>query len=98
MVESVVTSATPAEAPAAGLTGWVIQLGAASSQAEAKRDLKRLNTKYGSALKGSTVGLRKVLVSGETVYRLNVAGLSRDKAAALCSRVKGDGGSCAVVR
>jgi hypothetical protein len=98
MVESVVASATPAEAPAAGLTGWVIQLGAASSQAEAKRDLKRLNTKYGSALKGSTVGLRKVLVLGETVYRVNVVGLSRDKAAALCSRVKGDGGSCAVVR
>jgi hypothetical protein len=97
MVESVVASATPAEARAAGSTGWVVQLGAASSEAEAKRDLKRLN-KYGSALKGSTVGLRKVLVSGETVYRVNVAGLSRGKAASLCSRVKGDGGSCSIVR
>ena len=97
MVESVVASATPAEAPAAGSTGWVVQLGAASSEAEAKRDLKRLN-KYGSALKGSTVGLRKVFVSGETVYRVNVAGLSRGKAASLCSRVKDDGGSCSIVR
>jgi hypothetical protein len=97
MVESVVASARPAEARAAGSTGWVVQLGAASSEAEAKRDLKRLN-KYGSALKGSTVGLRKVLVSGETVYRVNVAGLSRGKAASLCSRVKGDGGSCSIVR
>jgi len=96
MVESVVASATPAEAPAAGSTGWVVQLGAASSEAEAKRDLKRLN-KYGSALKGSTVGLR-VFVSGETVYRVNVAGLSRGKAASLCSRVKDDGGSCSIVR
>jgi hypothetical protein len=98
VVESVVASATAAEAPAAGSTGFVVQLGAASSEAEVKRDLKRLNTKYRSALKGSTVGLRKVLVSGETVYRVNVAGLSRDKAAALCSRVKGDGGSCSIVR
>jgi hypothetical protein len=88
----------PAEAPAAGSTGWVVQLGAPRSEVEAKRDLKRLNTKYGSALKGSKVGFRKVLVNGETVYRLHVDGLSRNKAAALCSRVKGDGDSCSVVR
>ena len=44
------------------------------------------------------VGLRKVLVNGETVYRLHVVGLSRDEAAALCSLVKGDGGSCSIVR
>ena len=75
-----------------------VQLGAPRSEAEAKRDLKRLNTKYGSALRGSTVGLRKVLVNGETVYRLQVVGLSRDEAATLCSRVKGDGGSCSIVR
>ncbi len=83
---------------AVGSTGWAVQLGAPRSAAEAKRDLKRLNTRYGSALRGSTVGLRKVLVNGETVYRLHVVGLSRDEAAALCSRVKGDGGSCSIVR
>jgi hypothetical protein len=98
LVESVSASASPAEDAAAGSTGWVVQLGARSSEAEAKKDLKRLNTKYGSALEGSTVGLRKALVKGETVYRLHVDGLSRDKAAALCSRVKGDGGSCSIVR
>jgi hypothetical protein len=81
-----------------GSTGWIVQLGAPRSEAEAKRDLKRLNTKYGSALRGSTVSLHKVLIDGEAVYRLHVVGLSRDKAAALCSRLKGDGGSCSVVR
>jgi hypothetical protein len=80
---------------AVGSTGWVVQVGGPSSEAEAKRDLKRLNARYGSALKGPTVGLRKVLVKGETVY---VVGLSRDEAAVLCSRVKGDGGSCSIVR
>jgi SPOR domain len=83
---------------AVGSISLAVQLGAPRSEAEAKRDLKRLNTKYGSALRGSTVGLRKVLVSGETVYRLQVVGLSRDEAATLCSRVKGDGGSCSIVR
>jgi hypothetical protein len=95
--ESVAASVTRAEAPAAGSTDTIVQLGVPRSGAEAKRDLKRLNTKYGSALRGSTVALRKVLVHGETVYRLHVGGLPRDKAAALCSRVKGDGGSCSIV-
>jgi hypothetical protein len=81
-----------------GSINLAVQLGAPRSEAEAKRDLKRLNTKYGSALRGSTVGLRKVLVDGEIVYRLQVVGLSRDEAASLCSRVKGDGGSCSIVR
>jgi hypothetical protein len=94
ITESVGASPTPAEV-AAGSTGWIVQLGASSSEAEAKRDLKRINTKYGSALRGSTVGLRKDLDNGETVYRLHVSGLSRDKAAALCTRVKGD---CSIVR
>ena len=85
--------------PAAiGSTGWAIQLGSPRSESEAKRDLKRLNARYGSTLKGSTVGIRKVLVNGETVYRLHVVGLSKDEAAALCSRVKRDGGSCSLVR
>ena len=83
---------------AVGSISLAVQLGALRSEAEAKRDLKRLNTKYGSALKRSTVSLRKVLVNGETVYRLQVVGLSRDEAATLCSRVKGDGGSCSIVR
>ena len=83
---------------AVGSISLAVQLGAPRPEAEAKRDLKRLNTKYGSALRGSTVGLRKVLVNGETVYRLQVVGLSRDEAATLCSRVKGDGGSCSIVR
>ena len=83
---------------AVGSIGFAVQLGAPRPEAEAKRDLKRLNTKYGSALRGSIVGLRKVVVNGETVYRLHVVGLSRNEASSLCSRVKGDGGSCSIVR
>jgi hypothetical protein len=88
----------PVNIGAVGSTDWTIQLGAPRSEAEAKRDLRRLNTRYGSALKGATVGVRKVLVNGETVYRLRADGLSRENAAALCSRVKNDGGSCSIAR
>jgi hypothetical protein len=83
---------------AVGSTGWIVQFGARRSESEARRDLSRLNTKFGSALRGSTVSLHKVIVDGETAYRLHVVGLSRDKAAALCSRVKVDGGSCSIIR
>ena len=81
-----------------GSTEWTVKLGAPKSEAEAKGDLKRLNARYGSALKGSTANLRKVVAHGETAYQVHVAGLSRDEAAALCSRVRGDGGSCSIVR
>jgi hypothetical protein len=83
---------------AVGSISSAVQLGVPTSEAEAKMDLKRLNAKYGSALKRSTVSLRKILVNGETLYRLQVVGLSRDEGATPCSRVKGDGGSCSIVR
>jgi hypothetical protein len=88
----------PVDFATVGSPDWAIQLGAPRSEVEAKRDLRRLNTRYGSALKGATIGLRKVLVNGETVYRLRADGLSRENASALCSRVKGDGGSCSIAR
>jgi hypothetical protein len=86
------------DSAAVGSISLAVQLGAAKSEAEAKRDLKRLDTKYGSTLKRSAIAVRKVLVNGETAYRLQVVGLSRDEAAKLCSRVKSDGGSCSIVK
>jgi hypothetical protein len=81
-----------------GSTGWAIQLAASKSEDEAKNDLQRLNARYASALNGSVVRLRKARVGGETVYRLRVVGLSKGDAATLCDRLKGDGGSCFIVR
>ena len=79
-------------------TGWAVQLAAPKSEAEAKRDLKRLNGKYEAALNGSTIGLHTADVNGETVYRLRVVGLSKADASALCARLKGAGGHCFIVR
>ncbi len=94
-----VASADPAQqAPdstaATKSTGWAVQLAAPKSEAEAKTDIERLNAKYASALNGSAIGVQKAVVNGDTVYRLRVVGLSKADAAALCARLKGDGGNC----
>ena len=79
-------------------TGWAVQLATSRTEAEAKSDLKRLNAKYASALNRSTIRLHKARIDGGTVYRLRVVGLSKADAAALCERLKGDRGSCFIVR
>ena len=56
--------------------------------------MARLNAKYATALNGSTIGVHKAVVKGATIYRLRVTGLSKADAAALCARLKGDGGEC----
>jgi hypothetical protein len=86
------------DATPTGSTGWAVQLAASKSEDEAKNDLKRLNDRYASALNGSTIRLNRARVDGETIYRLRAVGLSKADATALCERLKGDGGSCFIVR
>jgi SPOR domain len=92
---------TPAavEVPAAtSSTGWAVQLAAPKSEAEAKSTAARLGSKYETVLNGSPIGVHKALVNGETIYRLRVVGLSKADAAALCARLKGDGGDCFIAK
>jgi SPOR domain len=94
--------AAPAEtadsAAATKSSGWAVQLGAPKSEVEANSEMTRLNAKYASALNGSSVGVHKAVTKGETIYRLRVVGLSKADAAALCARVKGDGGNCFIAK
>ncbi len=78
--------------------GWAVQLAAPNSEAEAKTVMARLSAKYASALNGSSIGLHKAAVNGQTIYRLRVVGLSKADAAALCARLKGDGGDCFITK
>jgi SPOR domain len=88
-----------AEAPStASSAGWAVQLAAPKSEAEAKSTAARLSSKYESALNGSAIGMHKAVVNGETIYRLRVVGLSKADAAALCARLKGDGGDCFIAK
>ena len=89
----------PVDATAATTSGgWSVQLAAPRSEAEANSELARLTNKYAAELNGSTVGVHKAIVKGETIYRLRVVGLTKADAAKLCARVKGDGGHCFIAR
>ena len=39
------------------------------------------------------IGVHKAKVKGETIYRLRVGGLTKADAAAMCARLKGEGGA-----
>jgi|SRR5271165_3209592 len=78
--------------------GWAVQLAAPSSESEAQGAAQRLNSKYANVLNGATIGVHKAVVKGATLYRLRVAGLSKADAAALCARLKGEGGDCFIAK
>jgi hypothetical protein len=79
-------------------SGWAVQLAAPKSETEAKSDAARLKAKYASALNGEVIGVSKAQVNAATVYRLRIVGLSKSDAAALCARVKVNGGNCFVAK
>jgi len=103
VAEATGTAATP-EAPPVDATpatasgGWAVQLAAPRSEAEAKSEAARLTGKYGAELNGSPIGVHKAVVNGETIYRLRVVGLTKADAAALCARLKGEGGECFIAK
>ena len=92
-------AAPPVDATAATASGgWAVQLAAPKSEAEANSDMARLTSKYGADLNGSALGVHKAVVNGQTIYRLRVVGLTKADAAALCARLKGDGGECFIAK
>jgi hypothetical protein len=91
--------APPVDATAATTSGgWSVQLAAPKSEAEAKSTAAKLNSKYSAELNGSPIGVHKAEVKGETIYRLRVSGLTKADAAALCARLKGEGGQCFIAK
>lgn len=92
-------SQPPVDATAATTSGgWSVQLAAPKSEAEANSKLAQLNSKYGAELNGSSIGVHKAVVNGETIYRLRVVGLTKADAAKLCARLKGEGGECFIAK
>jgi hypothetical protein len=97
--EATGATAPPVDAtPATTSGGWSVQLAAPKSEAEAQSDATRLNSKYSAELNGSPIGVHKAVVKGETIYRLRVVGLTKADAAALCARLKGEGGQCFIAK
>ncbi|WP_424362798.1 SPOR domain-containing protein [Methylocystis parvus] len=79
-------------APAASSSGnYAVQFGAAGSEEEARNLLKTVSAKY-----GVKATFKPAKVGDKTVYRVRVAGVSKDSANAICNKVKASGGNCFV--
>jgi cell division septation protein DedD len=92
---SVGTATTPpTAAPASG--GYVLQIGAFKSQAEANAAWRAYSGRHAALLKGYGPNVQQVdLGEKGTWYRLRIAGFAdRDVASALCDRLKADSGAC----
>ncbi|MFY9657811.1 MAG: SPOR domain-containing protein, partial [Methylocystis sp.] len=92
--EAAAPSEPAAEAPASGSAS--VQFGAAPNETEARALAKKVVQKYGSRLGGHKPTWKIAEVSGNTVYRVRVGGLSKEAASSLCKSVKSNGGDCYV--
>lgn len=76
--------------------GFAVQFGAAGSEADARALMKTVVAKYGAQLGGLKPTFKMATVNDKTVYRVRVAGVSKDSANAICAKVKAGGGACFV--
>ncbi|RXT57358.1 hypothetical protein B6S44_02715 [Bosea sp. Tri-44] len=79
--------------------GFVVQLGAPGSEAEARATFAALQRKYSDQLGGQNPIVRKTeLAGGKTVYRLRVGPYSREDASSMCSALQAAGGQCFIAK
>lgn len=92
-------AAAPAAAPAVTGSGFMVQLGAPGSEAEARSSFASLQRRYADQLAGESPTIRRAdLGNGRTVYRLRVGPFSSEDAAQKCEALKAAGGQCFVAR
>lgn len=87
-------SAPAASGAASGV--FAVQFSAADSEAEARRLMLDVAAKYKSHLGGRRLGYRRAKVGDKVVYRVRIAGVSKESAVAICEKVKSAGGNCFV--
>lgn len=95
--EQIASIETPAaDAAGAEAGGFAVQFGAAGSEAEARQLLQTISQKYRAQLGGHRLGYRFAKVGEKSVYRVRVAGMSKEAAVGICEKVKAAGGNCFV--
>lgn len=78
--------------------GFVVQLGAPGSEAEARATFAALQRKYPGQLSDQSPIVRKTELNGKTVYRLRVGPYSREDASSMCSALQAAGGQCFIAK
>ncbi len=84
------------QAAAPGAGGFAVQFGATGSEADARALMKTVADKYRAQLGGLRPTFKMATVNDKTVYRVRVAGMSKESANAICGKVKSSGGACFV--
>jgi len=95
-------AAAPVTAAKPGATGgaYVLQIGAYKSQADANTAWAAYKARHAALLSGYSPDVKQADLGAKgTWYRLRVAGFGdREVAAALCERLKADGGACILAK
>ncbi len=92
-------SAEVSDPPTTGATGnFAVQLAAEGSEQDAKAKSAKLTAQFGSALGGHRLSIRQAASGGKTVYRVRLAGMSREEAVSTCEKLKSSGGSCFIAK
>jgi D-alanyl-D-alanine carboxypeptidase len=93
------SSAIKAATPPAVRTGWIIQVGALESEAEAKQRIDLVRSKASALLSKADPFTEPVTAKdNRTLFRARFAGLDRDQAEAVCKTLKRADISCMTVR
>ena len=88
-----------ADAPPATGSGFVIQLASFRSEADARKEYRRLSSAYPSVIGGLQEQIRQTSVGGSTRYQLGLGPLpSRSQATKVCSQLITAGESDCIVR
>ena len=87
----------PAPAPSKVLGRlFSVQLGVAGSKTEARKLMRKMASKFGSQIGGRRLGYHYVNHGDKFVYYVNIGGMSKEAAAAICKKIKSAGGNCFV--
>ena len=77
---------------------FAVQFAAPASEHDARVASAGVQKKYASQLGGYHPSIHKAKIGAKEVYRVRVAGLSREAAAELCKKVQTGGGKCFVAK
>ncbi|MFK8251485.1 SPOR domain-containing protein [Ancylobacter terrae] len=93
-------AATPAPATTASTGGFVVQIAAQRSEAEAQSAWKQVQARYPAVLGSQRVSIRRADLGDRGIYYRAQVGpfASRDQANELCQNLRAQGGDCMVQR
>lgn len=92
------TPQTDRQPQAAGATGFAVQVGAYSSESEARRQLQTAQVRAGAVLKGRAPLTQRIENSGKQYYRARFSGFNSHDAASACSQLKRQQIDCLVAK